>query len=934
MGARGAAGAGVCLCVALFIAPMREARSADDPPAAATGSLAGTVADKSTGRGIGDAGVELVGTRQTVRTDLDGRYAVRAAPGRYELRIFAPGYRSARLDDVVVEEGKTTPVDASLEPLGTAGVEIIEVVGQAAASTEATQLLFRKMASVVSDTISAEMMKKTPGSAAADLVKRAPAVTVKDGKFLFVRGLGERYTAATLNGSRLPSTDPEKRAVPLDLFPADFLESLAIVKSYSPELQGDFSGGLADLRLRDFPPQLTYGMSIKAEANTQTTFGDFDTYKGSSWDPYGLGTYFRKIPRGTPKPLDNESPMRFSDARRFRDIWNVETETAPPGFEWTGSVGNSLGPFGFQLGGVFANGYEHRDERTRQFRNRGDIDDPEIGLSDDFLAVRSLYETVLGGLLTASYKVGWNNKFSLRTLINRGSTDQVRVSIGETENLGFDGQVQQQTAFQYNTEQLIFSQFAGEHEFEWLRVDWRTAIAQTTADQPDTRYQTRNGQAGQPLIFVEDSLGGQRLYNSLTETMSDTGMDASVPFETALPYTNVWSGLPGKLQGGWGYLYRERDFTQRRFRYVVPCGVFDCADPTQDLLAPENIRPGGVDFEELTRKRDQYKASEEVVAGYGLIELPILRDRLRLVGGLRMEYSNITLHVTEDEADPRPTRIEQKNTDPLPSVNLIYSPLEDMNVRLGFSETVSRPDFRELSPAEFPAQRGERAKVGNPFLEQASITSYDARWEWFFTPSELVSVSLFYKELEKPIEQTVIQRASDLVDSFANADSGWVYGLEFEGRKDLGFLSPRLRDLSLLANATWANSEVTSQKSSTLEVQTNDKRQLQGQPDFIINTSVEYAHPRYGTARILFNTIDDRITGVGTFGLPDIIETRRNQLDAVLIVPLSSWLPWPLTAKLTVKNILNDPVVTDQGGETQERYSEGVGFGLGLSYSR
>jgi outer membrane receptor protein involved in Fe transport len=903
-------------------------------PSGAAGTVAGIVIDKRTGGPIAGADLELVGTGAKVRSDIDGRYTIRAAPGAYALRVSAVGYQRARLTGVAVTSGTTTTVDASLEPLGTASVEVIEVVAEADTATEETQLLLRKKADVLSDTISAEVMKKTPGSAAADLVKRAPAVTVKDNKFLFVRGLSERYTAATLNGSKLPSTDPNRRAVPLDLFPAEFLESLSIIKSYTPDLPGDFSGGLAELRLRNFPTQLKYGLSIKGGANSQTTFSDFDTYEGSKYDPFGYGAGFREIPAGTPNPLDNESPSRFSQARRFRDIWSVDTITAPPDLEVNASVGNTLGPLGFQLGGIFANGYRFRTERQKQFRNSGDLDDPEISLSDDFLADRSTYETGLGGILTAAYKIDFDHTLSLRTLFSHASEDQVKVSEGETENLGFDsGLVQQQTEFEYQEEQLVFSQFAGEHEFGIVRVDWRSAIAQTIADQPDTRFQARNGPAGGPFVFVEDSLGGQRLYNQMDEILSDTGVDVTVPFDTRLPFTDVWSGLAARLKLGAGYLYRDRHFEQRRFRYIVPPGAFDTTLPTEVLLAPGNIEPGGVDFEELTAKRDKYDASEEVLGAYGMLDLPIVRDRLRLVGGVRYEDSDITLHVFNDEADLLPTEIPNKNVNFLPGVSLIYSPIDDMNLRLAYSQTVSRPDFRELSPAEFPAQRGERAQVGNPFLEQADITSYDARWEWFFSPTEILSVGFFYKELTKPIEQTVIQRASDLVNSFANADSGWVYGLEFEGRKNFEFLWPRLRDLSILSNATWADSEVTAPRGSTLEVQTNTTRKLQGQPKFIVNLALEYAHPRFGTARLLYNVIDDRISDVGTFGLPDIVETRRHQLDAVLILPLKDLAGFPLSLRLGVSNILNEPVEYTQGSQTQYRYTTGVSFGFGLSYS-
>jgi outer membrane receptor protein involved in Fe transport len=680
---------------------------------------------------------------------------------------------------------------------------------------------------------------------------------------------------------------------------------------------------------------LTYSLSLSGGANTQTTAGDMHTYKGSRYDFVGLGAKFRRIPLETPERVERADPNRFSIARNFKNIWQENKERTSPDYGIKASVGNSFGPFGFQLGAVFSNQFRRRDEINRQFRNAGDLDDPEIILFDDFRTERSVEETRLSGLLTAAYKIGWDHKLSLRALINRNSEDEVAVSLGQTGNLGLGGDiVQQQVSFKYEERELVFGQFAGGHKLPGFRIDWRSALSRTTADQPDSRFQTRNGEAGEPLRFVEDSLGGQRFFNQLEEFLTDSAVDVAVPFETTLPFTDAWSGLEAELKFGGGYFYRDRDFSQRRFRHIVPGGAFDTTLPTEELLDASNVGPGGVDFEELTRKRDQYTASESVLAFYGMAEIPLVRDRLRIVGGARFEDSNIILDVFDDESDELPTRQEKKNKDVLPGVSVIFSPREEMNLRFGFSQTVSRPDFRELSPAEFPAQRGERSKVGNPFLVQSGITSFDVRWEWFFSPTELVSLSYFQKKLDQPIEQTVIQRAADLVDSWANAETADIKGIEFEGRKNLGFIWGPLRDLSFILNATWAESEVIAPRESTLEVQTNERRKLQGQPDLIVNASLEYAHPRWGTARLLYNTIDDRIARVGTFGLPDIIEERRDQVDAMVVIPLDDLLGYPLHFKFSAQNILNGAVRFIQGSEVQQSYTNGVSFGASLGYSR
>src|ERR1700687_4965241 len=277
---------GALIGVGVSIGVACDAVNAEQNPAPEPqmGTLSGKVLDKSPGDPIIEAGIEVVQTGKRVRTDLDGKYVIKLPPGTYELRVLAPLYQGSRLQKVVVRATQVTTADASLMPEGQANVEVVEVVAQADKAAEATQLIARKKAAVVSDNIAAETITKSPDATAAEVIKRVPAVTIQNGKCVFVRGLGERYSSALLSGSRLPSTDPSKRVVPLDLFPAEFIESLNILKSYTPDLPGDFSGGLVDIRLREFPAQLTYSIGLSLGANSNATLQKFDTYRGSGLD--------------------------------------------------------------------------------------------------------------------------------------------------------------------------------------------------------------------------------------------------------------------------------------------------------------------------------------------------------------------------------------------------------------------------------------------------------------------------------------------------------------------------------------------------------------------------------------------------------------------------------------------------------------------------
>src|SRR4029077_7953458 len=302
----------------------QEPAAAPAPPAE-VGTVSGTVLDKTTGDPLIQAGVAAAGQTKRFETDRDGHFILKLPPGTYELRISAPLYQPVRLQGVKVKANEVSKQSVTLAA-ATANVEVVEVTAKANKAAEATQLVERRKSAVVSETVSAEVIKKTPDKDVASIVKRVPAVTIKDDRFVFIRGLGERYSGALLNESRLPSTDPSRRVVPLDLFPAEFVQSLAIIKTYTPDLPGDFSGGVVDIRLMEFPEKPTFSYSQYFGGNTQTTFQPFRTYPGGSLDDLGCGNTLRNLPQSVPSTpgLLNSFPTNRADAigRDFKNIWS------------------------------------------------------------------------------------------------------------------------------------------------------------------------------------------------------------------------------------------------------------------------------------------------------------------------------------------------------------------------------------------------------------------------------------------------------------------------------------------------------------------------------------------------------------------------------------------------------------------------------------
>jgi TonB-dependent receptor len=820
-------------------------------------------------------------------------------------------------------------------------VEVIQITGQRSKSSDSSQLLERQFGDTLQDTIGAEAIARSPDSDAAEIVLRIPSVTVKDSKFIYVRGLGERYSSALLGKSRLPSTDPNKRVAPLDLFPAEFIQSISIIKSYAPDLPGDFSGGLVDIDLKSYPSDLSMKLGVSLGGNTQTTFQNFEVYQGcGAADYFGFGGCrdlpgaFGRKSIGSPDPAES---AYYSST--MPDVWSPRNSTAPVDTDLKFAIGNSWGDFGANLSVNWKNGYDFVPDRLQRQFTRGGVDaDGKVIMveQDNFLYDISAFETQLSALFTGGYEISETDEIGVRALYNRTSTDSVEVGTGRNEQ-NYES-LTRVTRFQYTEESLAYGQLAGKHQiFGEGEFDWRTAYSNSSQNTPDTRTTTYQCDAEEtdtnnfpvdcedPARFTDNSQGGTRVYYKLDEWMTDTAFDIRLPFE--IPVMGDDMTMPLEFSMGPAYTYRERDSNLRRFLYLLR-GVQDRTLPAEDLLTPEQILDRKVTFQEKTQLRDSFEASEEIIGGYVNFEVPLYSDILRLNAGVRTEYSYIKVEATTITGDPVRPRLN--NLDPLPAVSAVWNPIEDMNVRASWAKTVSRPEFRELSPVEFPEPDGLRTTIGNPFLVESHIDSFDIRWEWFFESTEMVSLGFFHKQLEKPIEKILISQASNIANSFANAKDADLTGIEGEIRKNFGFLSEVLDPLSLTVNFAWVTSSVR-QEQDAAGVQNKGTRALQGQAPFVVNASVEWFDDEWGMVRLLYNTSGREISDIGFNELPDIYLERRDQLDFVYLQTFEAFEEF-FSMKFTVENLMDTPYVWTQGDFTQKRFNNGVTFKLGVSW--
>lgn len=923
-----------------------------DASYAQVSAIGGKVISSETARPVIGARVRIRETDQETFTDIEGSFRLTVDPGEYSLMISAPDYIGFLLTEVKTEEGEPADVRVPLDPLGedpyddlpvddttpgadvAAGgaVEELVVTATATKANEAFQLVERQTADVLKDTISSDFFKKAPDSDVGEIVQRLAAVNVKD-DFVFVRGLGSRYSTAVLNGSRLPSPNPNVRVVPLDLFPSTFVDSLAIIKSYSPNLQGDFSGGLVDINLKSYPEDFTYKFQLSIGGNTNTTFQNFRTYKTARQAPdfFGIDTS-RRLPKafGKDRVVIQSLEQSAALAGSMRNIWSPTTITAPINYGLNFEIGDRFEDFGYTFTALWSNNYQTvPDEIQRQFQNEATFPEPpDPEVAEDFVYNRSVFSTRLGAILTGAWDIAPEHRVSTRLMYQRLTEDQVLEGQG-TRRQNEEILLQTQR-LEYQKEDLTFAQFAGEHMLgETIEFEWRSAFGRTTLDRPDVRTTAYESTVQNPIpVYARTAGSGTRIWLDVRELMSDTQGDFAFPFR-------VWDDMEARFHLGGAFTWRDRESEMRRFLFR-PVRTNDTEllrmNP-EAFLNAEKVAEGFTNFFEETAPQDSFSASEQIIAGYAMLELPLIEDQLRFSGGLRGENSVIDITFFRQDLQGEEQSRSLVNLNPMPAANLIWTPTEEMNVRASFSQTVSRPEFRELSPILFPEPFGLRTVVGNPDLVQSGIDSYDLRWEWFFSGLEMASLGAFYKDIDDPIERTVISLAAVPATSFDNSESAWLVGFEAEVRKDFSFISDDLMDLMIFLNASYIKSEATRGERQDGETSAlgQGSRELQGQAPFVVNATIQYSNDDWGVFRVLYNTKGETLSSLGENGLPSIFEQRRDQVDFVWTHDVDV-MEFPITLKFAVQNILNDRFLWTQDGIVQKRFKTGVDFSLSGSY--
>ncbi len=897
-----------------------------------TGTITGTVTDQQTGELLIGVNVVVAGTTKGAATDVDGNYLIKNLPaGKYSLKVSFISYSSLTINDVVVNSGKPSRIDIQLKPESKILDEVV-ISAEMLKSNENSILKVQKNADNIMDVVSAELIKKNNSSDGTDVLKRMTGVAIADGKYAYIRGVSDRYNNTLLNGASLPSTDPEKKSFSYDMFPSSLIENVLTAKTFTPDKPADFSGGLVQINTVEFPSKFFINLAGSSSYNTTTSLKSFSSYNGGKTDFLGYDDGTREKPSlidETKVVKGNYSADQLTEiGKSFKNNWNTFQEKAPVNYGYKLSLGNKYN-FGESsyLGVVGSLTYSNNEEAKQYEKNSATFDGPRY----DYNGTSYTNSVLFGALLNTSYKFGFN-KISWKNLFNQSSDNDVLINAGDYE---YTSQYRETTALRFISRTLLSTQLLGEHvipDFNNSSINWNASFSNSKRNEPDARqyvYARDISSPDDPMRFLLDQSWTTRFYSELNDKLYSGNIDFNIkPFvEKNLPSFKVGFMLDKK----------ERDFDARIFGFRnMPGGNFIAEDSIMMLsidriFQPENFNSKFIQVVEITKPSDSYTSNSSVLGSYFMFDA-MMFESLKLVGGLRYEYSNQKLYSKSETNEE--ISLSPKYNDILPAINITYLLNERINLRAAYSKTLARPEFRELAPYSYYDFLTSELVIGNPDLKRTLIDNYDLRFEYYPDLGELYAVSLFNKEFKDPIEQVFIATSGfEAYRSYANVSKARSYGVEFEIRKNFGFISDLLSGLSFVGNLSLIKSKVSISDSAAIGFQKTD-RPMQGQAEYIMNYGLYYENPDLGfSGNVVYNKVGDRISQVGFINVGDIIERARDQVDFSLSQKIIS----ELTISFSAKDILAQDIVFIQkrpGKDTVEaRYKKGRNFSLGISYT-
>lgn len=903
-------------------------------------SITGKIQNSKSNEVVEGAKVILTGTGKGAISDIDGNYTIKGlSAGTYSLEIRSVSYNTLILQNIKIKNGENLTLNI---PLDEVVLEIGPITVTAKVNKESNTELLRlqKNSATVVDGITSETFKKTPDSKASDALKRISGASVQDNKFVVIRGLNDRYNFALLNGSALPSSESDRKAFSFDLFPSNMLDNLLITKTASPELPGEFAGGVIDINTTEPKEKDFQNVQIGGSYNAISTFRNFKTYEGGKADFLGLGSNARSLAEGLPttevfNTISNDQKADY--AKLIKSNWSSYNRLALPNLSIQYSVGKMLKfKDKKQLGFVFAYSYQNNFSFSQVTRR--EFEEQAAGIvTKNELKDSAFTQSVLNSaMFNLSYSFNEKNKIQLKNLYSISSDDKVNIRKGKRDMDIESVYSEKSTNIWYTQNNLYTTQLLGNHELKnKIKLKWVGSFSDVKREIPFLRrtvYQQNDTTLPFAAVIQNNDIStlgaGNMFWSTMNEKIYNARYDFAYPFE--------FSKLKNEIKLGGFHQYRTRTFAARNlgFSKYNPAGSANfnsslLIQPENQIFSPENMGlmadgQGGFKLEEGTNVDDSYQASSLLNAGFVQLDSKIA-DKLRLVGGARLEAYNQLFKYIEFGSN-LPQRIDTTVIDLLPSINLIYSPIVKMNIRASYSKTVSRPEFRELAPFSFYNFLNDNLTSGDPHLQRAKINNYDLRFEFFPGSGQIISLSGFYKQFYNPIELILRTGTSGTPELyFDNVGNVVNYGAEFEYRMNLGFLKSKdstsfLKDITLYFNGALIRSKMDLSALAGQSEYPNSSRPLQGQSPYLINVGLFYAAPNDLNFNLSYNLVGQRIAIAGSVQEPSVWENGRNVID----FQISKIIKKKFEIKLNVKDILAQDLVFFQDINKNKKYDKGI----------
>jgi TonB-dependent receptor len=907
---------------------------------AQTGSISGTVLDEDN-KIIKEFTVRL-STANKAEVDFEkGSFLFSSLPaGTYTYEIKAPGFETFKSDNITVAEGQVSTTQAKLKAKSqtTGDIRIERKTDKNKGDMEITKMQINQ-AGVV-DGINKNTFVKTPDSRVSQVFKRVSGASVQDNKFVVVRGLSDRYNFALINGAPLPSTESDRKAFSFDIFPSNMLENLFIMKSATPELPGEFAGGVIDIKTVEPRGEKFQNIQIGTGFNTISTLKDFKTYNGGSTDLLGFGSNARAIPAGLPSTAEFNalsSQQKADYAKLIPSNWSTSRGTALPNGSLQYSIGNKVKLADKKsLSYVFA--YSYSNTNNFSLVTRREFEEQALGvITKNELKDSSYTKSILNtGLFNMKLDLGKRTEIQLKTLYSVSSDDKVNTRQGKRDMDIESVYNERSTNIWYTQNNLLTTQLLGKHNWkdDW-KFNWTAGYSHVARDIPFLRrmvYQQVDTTLPYFAVVQNNDIStlgaGNMFWSTMTENIASARYDFSKQF----------GGDDSKNLFKFGGLhqYRGRDFAARNlgFSKFDPIGSSSFNSnllllPEDQIFATENLGlmadgQGGFKLEEGTNVDDSYDASSLLHGLYGMVDMRLF-TKLRVVAGVRAESYQQKFHYVEFGSN-EDQYLDTTVIDLLPSINLTYKITERFQWRASAARTVSRPEFRELAPFTFYNFLNDNLASGNPNLQRATINNYDTRLEFFPGKGQVISVSGFYKTFDDPIEMLLRTGTSGQPELyFDNIDKAKSYGAELEYRMNLGWLNRTdsnsvFSRTTFYTNASLIRSEANLSAIAGLEEYPGSARPLQGQSPYILNVGLFYESQKDLVVNFSYNYVGQRIAIAGNIQEPSVWENGRHVLDFQIG---KTWKD-KYELKLNCADLLAQDLVFFQDINKNKRYDKGV----------